>query len=315
MNTSPSILTGVNDGKAVESLVCEIEKLLLPSGFTVKSNNRIYNEEGVQVAEFDVEIRGTLGSTEIAWLIECRDRPGNGPAPGSWIEQLVGRRDRFKFNKVTAVSTTGFAPGAAEYAKESGIEIRTLQTITLEDVASWLGLGQIHQVRGVTRLEASCITILPSEPLELVKALEDKIKSADGNTKFLKSTETDEYVTANQAFHAAVLAVDGLLESLRVNEPPRRINLRTLYTQDDSHYVVETDRGQVRIREILFDGELFAEESLIPIGSIQEYLKEHSGERISQSATFPIQISGEPFSIEMHNLAESGETHVILRKL
>jgi hypothetical protein len=295
--------------------VCEIEKLLLPSGFTVKSNNRVYNQDGVQVAEFDLEIRGTLGSTEIAWLIECRDRPGNGPAPGSWIEQLVGRRDRFKFNEVTAVSTTGFASGAAEYAKESGIETRTLQKITLEDIASWLGLRQIHQVRRVTRLQASCMTISPSERLELIKALEDKIKSVDGNTKFLKSTETGEYVTVNEAFHAAVLAVEGLLDGLRLNEPPRHIKLRTLYPQDDSHYVVETDLGEVRIREILFDGELFAEQSLIPIGSIQEYLKEQTGERISQTATFPIEISGQPFSVEMHNLTQSGETHVILRKL
>jgi hypothetical protein len=305
----------MNDGKALENLVCEIEKLLLPGGFTVRSNNRVYNQDRVQVAEFDLEIRGTIGSTEIAWLIECRDRPGDGPAPGSWIEQLVGRRDRFKFNKVTAVSTSGFAPGAAEYAKESGIETRILQQITLENVASWLGLRQIHQVRRVTRLQTSCMTISANEPLELVKALEDKIKSVDGNTKFLKSTDAGEYVTVNEAFHAAVLTVEGLLDSVQLNEPPQSVNLRTLYPKDDSHYVVETDLGEVRIQEILFEGEIFAEQSLVPIESIQEYLKEQTGERISQTATFPIQISGQPFSIEMHNLAQSSETHVILRKL
>lgn len=36
----------------------------------------------------------------------------------SWIEQLVGRRARFGFNKVTAVSITGFATGAAEFASK-----------------------------------------------------------------------------------------------------------------------------------------------------------------------------------------------------
>jgi len=78
---------------------------------------------------------------------------------------------------------------------------------------------------------------------------------------------------------------------------------------------IETDLGEVRIQEILFEGEIFAEQSLVPIESIQEYLKEQTGERISQTATFTIQISGQPFSIEMHNLAQAGETHVILRKL
>ena len=110
-----------NDGKQLERLVAFVERTLLPHGFEVKTDTRMYNDAGVQIAEFDVEIRGRLGSTDIAWLIECRDRPGQGPSPGSWIEQLVGRRSRFGFNKVTAVSTTGFAEGAVGYARDEGI--------------------------------------------------------------------------------------------------------------------------------------------------------------------------------------------------
>jgi restriction endonuclease len=302
-------------GKALEKLVRQIEELLLPNGFTVKGNNRIYNDNGVQIAEFDVEIRGKLGSTDIAWLIECRDRPGGGAVPGSWIEQLVGRRDRFKFNKVTAVSTTGFADAAAEYAKASGIELRTVKKVTAEDVASWLRLRHIHQLRRVTRLNASQLLISPKEPHEIVKALENKIKSIGGNTKILKSTETGESVTAAAAFHVVVTSVEGLLDSVQPNEPLRPVRIRASYPKDDSHYVVETDLGSVRITEILFEGELFAEETLVPIESIQEYSIDQSGERISQTVTFPLEIQGMQFSIEMHNLAESGETHVLLRRL
>ena len=113
-----------SDGKQLEALVAFVEKTLLPDGFNVTTNERIFNDEGIQIAEFDIEIRGRVGTTEIAWLIECRDRPTSGPAPGSWIEQLVGRRARFGFNKVTAVSTTGFAAGATEFALAKGIERR-----------------------------------------------------------------------------------------------------------------------------------------------------------------------------------------------
>ena len=112
------------DGKQLESLVAFVEEKLVPDGFSVSKNERIYNDVGIQIAEFDIEIHGKIGSTEISWLIECRDRPSSGPAPASWIEQLVGRRTRFKFNKVTAVSTTGFASGASEFALSEGIEIR-----------------------------------------------------------------------------------------------------------------------------------------------------------------------------------------------
>ena len=80
----------------------------LPVGFEVKSNERVFNDGGIQIAEFDIEIRGKVGTTMIAWLIECRDRPAQGAAPGSWIEQLVGRRNRFGFNKVTAVGVSEF---------------------------------------------------------------------------------------------------------------------------------------------------------------------------------------------------------------
>ena len=73
--------TMIKDGKSLEALVRQIEELLLPTGFKVTSNERIYNDEGIQIAEFDVEVRGKLGTTDIAWLIECRDRPGSGPAP------------------------------------------------------------------------------------------------------------------------------------------------------------------------------------------------------------------------------------------
>lgn len=121
------------DGKQLEGLVAFVEKTLLPQGFDVKTNQRIFNEEGVQIAEFDIEIRGKVGSTEIAWLIECHDRPSHGSAPASWIEQLVGRRSRFGFNKVTAVSTTGFALGAIEFAQLQGIEIREVKALSHDE--------------------------------------------------------------------------------------------------------------------------------------------------------------------------------------
>lgn len=137
-----------NDGSQLEAIVAFVERTLVPQGFDVKTNQRVYNDEGIQIAEFDVEVRGKIGTTAIAWLIECRDRPGSGPAPGSWIEQLVGRRARFGFNKVTAVSTTGFAAGAVEFARPQGIELREVASLTPGAFSSWLKLQAMNQVTG-----------------------------------------------------------------------------------------------------------------------------------------------------------------------
>jgi len=118
-----------DSGKPLERLVRAIEEQLLPEGFEVSSNDRVI-EDGVQLAEFDIVISGRLGSTDFKWLIECRDRPSQGAAPGAWIEQLVSRRSRFSFDKVIAVSTSGFAGGAIKYASEQGILLRTVTKVT-----------------------------------------------------------------------------------------------------------------------------------------------------------------------------------------
>ena len=85
-----------NSGEDLEKLVKLVEEILLPKGFTVTPRKRVFDEDGNQMAELDLLISGNLSTTQIDWLIECRDRPSEGAAPVSWIEQLVGRRDRFK---------------------------------------------------------------------------------------------------------------------------------------------------------------------------------------------------------------------------
>jgi hypothetical protein len=304
-----------NDGKALENLVRQIEKLLLPEGFSVKGNIRVHNDEGVQIAEFDVEIRGRLGSTDIAWLIECRDRPGKGPAPGSWIEQLVGRRDRFGFNKVTAVSTTGFADEAAKYAKAAGMELRTVKQITAQDVAGWLGISHLHRVDRITRLDAVRLLVAQTESPERVEALAKRLNHVTGNDKLLRSIETGETISAAVAFQAAVAARPDLFSDIQLNGPGKSVRLRASYPNEASHFVVDTDCGAVWITEILFQGELCIKHTEVPVNSMKEYRREGTCERIAQTAAFPIEIQGMPFSLEMHHLADTGETHVVLRKL
>jgi hypothetical protein len=119
-----------NDGRKLEGVVEAIERQLLPSAFSVETNCLALDDDGNHVAEFDVVISGPLGSSSICWLIECRDRPSQGAAPANWVEQLVGRRLRFNADKVIAVSTTGFAPGAVEFAEKAGIILRTVENIT-----------------------------------------------------------------------------------------------------------------------------------------------------------------------------------------
>lgn len=304
------------NGKQLEVLVAFVEKTLLPQGFEIKTNERIFNDEGVQIAEFDIEIRGKVGSTSIAWLIECRDRQGSGAAPGSWIEQLVGRRTRFRFNKVTAVSTTAFAPGAMEFAQLQGIELREVKSLSPAEFADWLGLSHFSYVERIAALHHATILVDPKESGERKSALLEIISGAPADGAFLKSSKTGASIAPAPAFTSAVGEAGTLYDDVLPNGPSKKVRLRGQYSNDDDHFVVETKLGPIRVQAILFEGELSVKETLVPLSVTAEYVRSETGEMISQLAAFaPQEIHGMNFSIEMHRMADSGETHVTLRRV
>jgi len=303
----------MNDGKYLEALVAFVEETMLPEGYDVKTNKRIYNDDGVQIAEFDVEIRGRLGTTDIAWLIECRDRPGSGPAPGSWIEQLVGRRSRFGFNKVTAVSTTGFAEGAQEFAKQQGIELRVVEALT-PDAFSWLQLGHMSFVERRANLESAKILVNENTHEDLRNALHQVVARTNGSDKILRSIKTDELHALTNAF-LGVVELQNLFDGIELNSPGKKVTLHVHYSSDDDHFVVDTALGEIRVEVIVFHGELLAIETMVPVQAATKYRNLENGDTISQVASFaPQNIAGTPMALEFHRMGDDGETYVILRK-
>lgn len=302
------------DGKQLEALVAFVEKTLLPAGFDVKANERVFNEEGVQIAEFDIAIRGKIGSTSIAWLIECRDRPGHGPAPGSWIEQLVGRRGRFGFNKVTAVSTTGFASGAVAFANAESIELREVRSLDPSEFSEWLQITEMRQVRRITDLKHATIFPLHSECDEAKAEALELIARSDGNAKILESSNTGEAANLTQAFFVAVQGLENPFANV-TPEHPETIRLRATYTDAD-HFVLRTATRSVKVEQIDFIGELRIEEEWFPVIKTAEYRHVTTGESISQLVAFaPQTLLDMKFSMEMHHMADTGETHIIARRL
>jgi len=304
----------MNDGKHLEALVAFVEEKLLPEGYEVKTNKRIYNDDGIQIAEFDVEIRGKLGTTEIAWLIECRDRPGSGAAPSSWIEQLVGRRTRFRFNKVTAVSTTGFAEGAQEFARREGIELRVVEALTPDAFSSWLLMEHMNMLESKSTLKHANVLINRNTPEVARSSLESIIETAKCSGNILRSSKTSELSTLAGAFLAAVQHKK-LFDGMAINGEPKSVTLHVKYTNDDDHFVIDTDSGPVRIEVIEFTGELRVIEKLVPIAATTKYRNLETGETISQVVAFePQNFSGTSMSLEFHRMGEDGETHIILRR-
>ena len=302
-------------GKQLEELVATIEGLLLPRGFDVKKNTRVYNDNGVQIAEFDIEIRSKLGSGEIAWLIECRDRPGDGPAPGAWIEQLASRRSRFKFNKVTAVSTTGFAEGAIEYAKEAGIDLRAVEEIAPE-LVGWLRVGTVIGRQSCPFLYHADLVIAGEESPETTAALQAALASAGTdplNAPILR-TITGVCGTIAQAFTSVVVEHPEVWDDVVPNQEGKPVLLNVNY-EDQGQFVLESTVGPLRVARIVFHAVLIRKEVKAPLDGVQQYRAVGSEGSISQSAGFTVPFGDMTIDLKLHRLVESGETHITVRRV
>lgn len=301
-----------SDGKQLEGLVAFVERTLGGDGFAVTTNSDVVNEDGVRIAEFDVEIHGIIGSTEISWLIECRDRPSAGAAPGAWIEQLVGRRQRFNFNKVTAVSTSGFAAPAILFAKQVGIELREVKDLSPDSFSSWLGLDYWMEREHVHKVNAALIIINEAHPPEIRDALSAVLQGED--RRFLRAVKDGSLRTPDEAFLNCLRGEQEMFKELTPEGPPRHLRVRAEYLVDD-YFVIDLPGGQtVRVVAIEFDGELFVRENKLPLVAAAEYRIVEDGRIVSQVATFaPTDIHGRKFALEIHKLAATGEQHVGLR--
>jgi hypothetical protein len=304
-----------NSGKNLEGLVAYVEALLLPNGFDVKTNEHVFDEDGIQIAEFDIEIRGKIGSTQIAWLIECRDRPSAGPAPGSWIEQLVGRRTRFGFNKVTAVSTTGFAIGAKDFAANQGIELRVVQSLNPEAFSDWLMARHITQRENRSHLLNAQILLSKDESEINLQAASELMAKSIGTTEILRSISTNLKVSLANAFLGLVSSKD-MFNGLIPNGGSKVVNLLITYVNDEDHFVLDTPVGTIRVESIAFNGELSIKEWQVPLVISSEYKNIDSDQLISQTVAYKMQpINGANFDFEIHKLSDTGAMHLVLRNV
>ena len=307
-----------SDGKDLEELVSTIERLFLPGGCTVESRKIERTEAGTQLAEMDITVTGKLGTTEILWLIECRDRPSEGAAPTAWIEQLAGRKDLYKFNQVTAVSTTGFSAGATELAKRAGIEIRTLEDVTPEEILTWHTVQKVvvHSRNG----DIKVVILYPfkDEKPELIKALAELLAKGEHTSDglMLKSTTTGNQVNVGTVFTRYLDAHPEAGSGVSVADPEgKTVRFKIVYAADDC-FTIETSAGPVRVRGMEFEAVLRMHEVELTPGAQKSYRRDVKGDLIAQSVIYPakeIEGRGE-VQFELHKKADSDEMFAVVRQ-
>jgi len=304
-----------NSGKKLEDLVSQIERILLPQGFEIYKNRREYDDDGVCSNEFDIVVEGKVGSGYYKGLIECRDRPSQRKAPKSWMEQLYGRQQEGQFNKVIAVSTTGFSPGAIKYAEKFGIEVHVLSEIRIDQISNWFQLQRFILSQPIITLNKSIIYISEDTTNELRLIFKKFIHTISPNDNIFQSTINEKKYSLNQLF---VQVVDSFHKSRNTPIPEEDhvpINLIAEYPNDESHYILVTERGDIRIRQILFIGELNNKIEEVPLSIITKYSNISMNEDIVTSVNYNFQLNNTPIEVSFHHKNDTNEVVLVFETL
>jgi hypothetical protein len=300
-----------HDGKDLEGLVELIESLALPDGFNITRRHLVRDENGELLAELDLVIEGVVGVTSFKYLIECRDRPSAGSAPGSWIEQLAFRKTRFDLDRVIAVSTTGFSASAEQAARKGNVELRRVETISDKSFDSWLKAQTIEfQSHGGT-LHGAELRVSPDTDKALTDALAEALKS-EPNVLLVRSID-GQTVPVSVAFQGAVNEQKHVWdEMVRAGQTEQKIILAARYGSDD-HFIVMTYVGPVRIAEIVFEGTLRLEQKFAKIKSAKRYSR--ADDTLAQAVDFEeFDVGDTQYALSLYRVGEDGPTHVLLHR-
>jgi hypothetical protein len=122
-----------------EHLIERIHKLVEGKGSVVTWNDHVPDPENPdQLRQIDITIARDGRLTHV----ECRIH--KAPQDVNWIEELVGRRASLRADAMIAVSASGFTKGAILKAAAYGIILRTLHSLSEEEIRDW---GRVTNVQ------------------------------------------------------------------------------------------------------------------------------------------------------------------------
>lgn len=131
-------------GRELEQAVAAIEAGLTGFSASVVSPEYVEGRISKTPREIDVSIRATIEGEPTLIMVECRDRKGKGEL--DWLEQVSSKKEDVGADRAIVVSAGGFTRGAKVWAEAKGIQLRTIEELSPEEVVSWLGIHEIEVV-------------------------------------------------------------------------------------------------------------------------------------------------------------------------
>jgi len=137
-----------------QKLIKLIQEQLADEDVNIEESKLLKDFRDGQKREVDIYIETKISGYPVKIAVECRDHKRE--MGKEWIDSLIGKFEYLPIDKVIAVSKSGFYNSAINVARQSKIELLTLEDALEED---W--------VRDVKNLDAMFITLVRFRPINI----------------------------------------------------------------------------------------------------------------------------------------------------
>jgi restriction endonuclease len=214
-----------------ERFIERIHMLVESEDSIVTWNDRIIDPDNPdQLRQIDITIARQGHLTHV----ECRFH--RAPQDVKWIEELIGRRASLKAHAMIAVSASGFIEGAIKKADAHGIILRTLHTLSEQEIRDWGRVTNVEviyyeftdtviafRVPAGTSIRGASISDESGKPVNYRGMFEVVMKTLADGASF-KDIDGSDIVKFHSTVDAPVLLVDGVKSSSCIlNTKVRRI--------------------------------------------------------------------------------------------
>lgn len=298
-------------GRAFERVVQALERCWSPEVAVIRSPDYLRDRITGENREVDVSVRYRVGTIPILVIIECRDR--GDVQDVTWIEQLARKRDDVNAARAVAVSSSGFTKPAVQKAKHDGIELRTVEQLTLANISHWCPVASITTVQphaeildvqlflgnGATPSDRDIFDTFRTSDGEL--ALDRPIFTASNGTTVALSHIWKYAVTTAQTFSNVPAAGPRLTRTLRCN-----------LDDPNDRFSVAIGSQILEVLAITFIAELWHESLVSPPGKVYSYT-DPSGVGI-EAIDHHIVVAGRHVIVSTQRDTTSEEVRILLRK-
>ncbi len=259
-------------GRELEIIIANIEaelNRLSGNKVIVTSPDFLIDKETKGKREVDASIKYIIGSVPIVITVECRDRATSNEDV-TWIEQLIRKKEDLGVSNTIAVSSKGFSSTACQKAKNNGIETRTFQEIS-ENQLDWLSDIDIPREVLQWKFEKLELTLESSEKDIII---DDKINNDivcyNGENILSEDRITGEKLILNEI--GARFVQEGQFPKI-----PGIIGIGAVTCSPESKFYMPTNKGAIRLLGLNMNVRIVKNITLEePLIKIFEYKSENS---------------------------------------